>query len=88
LNCTLAIVKPVTADALADTATLLPHTVAPGAGAVIDTAGLLFTVTLTAGDVALLFAESVATAVKLCTPLFSFVVSSAMLYGLVVTAGP
>ena len=69
----------VTADALAVTATLLPDTVAPAAGAVIDTVGLLFTLMLTAGDVPLLLPESVATAVKLCTPLVRVVASSKVL---------
>ena len=73
------IVRPVAADAVADSGTFFPETVAPGAGAVIATVGLLFTVKPTGADVVLLLAESVAIAVTVCGPLASLVVSSAML---------
>jgi hypothetical protein len=62
LNCTLAMVNPDAAVAVAVTPTLLPDTVAPGAGAVIDTAGLLFTVMPTGADIVLPLDESVAIA--------------------------
>src|SRR5204862_2589 len=67
---------PITAtlsDAVAETVRLAPATVAPLAGAVIDTVGgvpsTLFTVTLTAADVVELPAASRATAVSMRSPM-------------------
>src|SRR5207253_1723480 len=77
LNCTPA--TPTLSAALAETVTA-PATVAPAAGAVIDTVGgvvsgtELVTVTLTAAAVAVLPAASRATAVTLCVPLLAVVV--------------
>src|SRR5450631_4184050 len=89
LNCTLAIDSPGAGVAVAETVTLLPDTVAPAAGAVIATVvTALLTVILTGADGIALFAESVATAVRVCVPLVSFVLSSTMPYGLLVTAAP
>ena len=68
-NCTLA--TPIDEDALAVTETV-PDTVAPDAGAVIETVGggtALLTVTVTPALVAVLFDVSVATAVSVWLPL-------------------
>src|SRR5439155_11711474 len=71
-----------------------PDTVAPVAGAVIDTAGGvvsgtgLFTVTLTAAEVAALPAASRATAVTLCAPLLVVVVFQEIEYGATVSSTP
>jgi hypothetical protein len=70
---------------VADTATVVPLTVAPLAGAVIVAVGAeLSTVTFTAVDVVVLPAASLATAVKLCAPLETPVVFQEIEYGLVV----
>src|SRR5439155_23091416 len=71
-----------------------PDTVAPAAGAVIDTAGGvvsgtgLFTVTLTAAEVAVLPAASRATAVKLWLPFALKAAFQETEYGAVVTSAP
>src|SRR5207237_122816 len=67
LNCTPT--TPTLSVALAETVTM-PETVAPAAGAVIDTVGgvVSATVTLTAAAVAVLPAASRATAVRVCSP--------------------
>ena len=78
LNCTPA--TPTLSDAVAETVTV-PPTVAPPAGAVIDTVGGvvsgLFTVTVTVVDVVVLPAASRATAVSVCVPLATVVVFQA-----------
>ena len=88
-NCTDA--TPRVAVALAVTE-IVPETVAPDAGDVIDTATaggvILFTVIETAELVALLFDVSVAIAVRLCLPLASVVVFKDAEYGAVVSAAP
>ena len=78
LNWTLAMVSPVPAVAVAVTGRL-PETVAPEAGVVITTVvDVLLTVIPTGAEVVVLFAESVATAVRVCEPLLSLVESSTM----------
>jgi len=71
---------------------IVPDTVAPEAGEVIDTVGgvapVLLTVTETAALVVLLFEVSVATAVRECFPLLKVVVFSDAEYGAVVSAPP
>ena len=74
------------------TAGLVPATVAPLAGAVIDTVGgvvfVLFTVIDTAALVALFPEVSVATAVRLCWPFANVVVFNDCEYGAALTAAP
>src|SRR5207248_2814747 len=87
-NCTPATATLSLADA--DTATADPLTVAPSAGAVIDTVGAvrsLFTVTLI-GDVAVLPAASRAIALSVWPPFVVAVVFQVTPYGLVVTSAP
>jgi len=88
-NCTDAI--PVPALALAVTE-IVPETVAPAVGEVMDTVIgavlVLFTVIDTPALVALLFAVSVAIAVSVCFPFATFVVSNACEYGGVVSRDP
>jgi len=71
---------------------MVPDTVAPLAGEVIETVGgvllALFTVMDTAALVALFPAESVAIAVKLCVPFVRVVVFSDCEYGEVVSRDP
>src|SRR5207237_7141356 len=87
-NCT-----PATATlslALADTVTADPLTVAPSAGAVIDTVGAvrsLFTVTLT-DDAAVLPAPSRALAFSVCDPLATPLVFHVIENGLAVSSAP
>ena len=88
-NCT-----PTTAtlsEAVADTVTAVPDTVAPSAGAVIATVGgatSLFTVTDTGVAVVVLPAASRATAVSECTPLATPIVFQTLVYGLAVSSAP
>jgi len=88
-NCTLAI--PMLEDALAVTV-IVPLTVAPLAGAVMETVGgavlVLFTVTDTPALVVFVPAVSVATAVNVCVALLSVVVFKDSEYGAVVSAAP
>ena len=88
LNCTPLILNPLTAAAVAVTTTWLPDTVAPFAGTVIETLGLLLTVIPTAAELLLVLLVSVAIAVTVCDPLLSFVVSSTSVYGAAVTGTP
>jgi len=70
---------------------IVPETVAPDEGDVIDTVTgwfVLFTVTETAVLVALLFDVSVATAVRLCAPFVSVVVFNDAEYGATVSPAP
>src|SRR5262245_37554199 len=89
-NCTPT--TPMLSDALADTVTADPDTVAPFAGAVIDTVGgvvsALLTVTLTAVAVAVLPAASRATAVSECTPSVAPMEFHPIEYGLAVSSAP
>src|SRR5439155_13997548 len=91
LNCTPT--TPTLSEALAETVTV-PATVAPAAGAVMETAGGvvsgtgLLTVTLTAAELAELPAASLATAVTLWLPLALTVVFQDIEYGAVVTSAP
>src|SRR3954451_11238150 len=79
-------------DAVAVTATLLPATVVPLAGAVIATVGgvasTLFTVTATAPAVVVLPAASRATAVSACDPFAEVVVFHETVYGAAATSAP
>src|ERR1051326_8562407 len=91
LNCTPA--TPTLSAAVALTATVAPETVAPPAGAVIDTVGavvspVLDTVTVTAADVFVLPAASRATAVNVCVPFVAVVVSHGTKYGAAVASVP
>ena len=91
LNCTLAIVNPVAAVALAVSVTLDPDIVAPLTGAVTDTVGaaaVLLTVTVTAAEVPVVPAESVATAVMVWVPFVRVVLLKVVVYGAVVNADP
>src|SRR5438874_7400016 len=87
-NCTPATATLSLADA--DTATADPLTVAPSAGAVIDTVGAvrsLFTVTLI-GDVAVLPAASRAIALSVCVPFATPDVFHVIENGLAVSSAP
>jgi hypothetical protein len=89
-NCTLA--TPTLSLAFAETVTV-PVTVAPLAGAVIDTvggvvSGVLFTVMDTAVLVVLFPEVSVAIAVRLCWPFANVVVFNDCEYGAALTAAP
>src|SRR5207245_4055284 len=88
LNCTPT--TPTLSVARAETVTV-PETVAPAAGAVIDTVGgglSLRTVTLTAAAVAVLAAASRATAVRVWVALVAVVVFHERAYGAVVISAP
>jgi hypothetical protein len=80
--------------AFADTTTAVPETVAPFAGAVIETTGgvvsgvPLFTVTVTAALVVLLFEVSLAIACNVCEPFAVFVESHDIVYGEAVSKTP
>jgi hypothetical protein len=82
---------PTLSDAFADTVTV-PWTLAPPAGAVIDTVGAvvseLFTVTVTGPDVVELPAASRATAVSVYEPFASVVVFHDTAYGEDVSSDP
>jgi hypothetical protein len=90
-NCTLA--TPTLSAAFAKTLTG-PETLAPAAGALIDTVGgvvsvgVLLTVTVTAALVALFPAPSFAMARHTCGPLFVFVVSHEYVKGDAKSAAP
>src|SRR5262249_58188823 len=78
---------PMLSVAAADTVTAEPETVAPFAGAVIDTeggvvsgGGALLTMTVIAAAVAALLAASRATAVSVCAPLTAALVFHAIVY--------
>ena len=76
LNCTPT--TPTLSVAVAETV-IVPATVAPVVGAAMETVGgLLSTVTLTAGDVAVFPAASRATAVRVWEPLAASVVFQEM----------
>src|SRR5216684_7928274 len=81
LNSTPETVVPLGAVALALIDTELPDTVEPPVGAVIDTAGGLATVRLTAKDSLLPPSASVAIAVSECGPLVAIVESHEAAYG-------
>ena len=75
LNCTLVIVKPGPADAVADTGTD-PETVAPADGVVIATVVVeLSTLNVSGAEVVVRFAESVTTATTVCDALLNVVES-------------
>jgi hypothetical protein len=90
-NCTLA--TPTLSAAFAETLTV-PETLAPAAGALIDTVGgvvsadVLLTVTVTAALVVLFPAPSFAMALNTCDPLLAFVVSHGYVKGDARTAAP
>jgi hypothetical protein len=96
LPYTLMLVRPALSLALAFTAMLLPvH--APLVGAVIATVGAvgspppgggLFTVTVIVADGPVLPAASVATALSVCVPFATVVVSHEISYGALVSAAP
>src|SRR6185295_10825992 len=90
LNCTPA--TPTLSDAVADTVTVVPDTVAPPAGADIVTAGgvvsLLLTVIATAALVVVLPAASRAIADSVWLPLAAVVEFHMIEYGLVVSSAP
>src|SRR6266571_327993 len=87
-NCTPA--TPTLSEASALTL-IVPDTVAPFAGAVIDTVGgvvSLNTVTVTELEVYWRPSRSLATAVKVCEPLLAAVVSHETEYGALVSSAP
>src|SRR6185436_1289671 len=90
LNCTPT--TPMLSEAVAETASVVPDTVAPLAGAVIATVGsvvsALLTVTVTFVAVAVFPAASRATAVSVWVPFATVVVSQVTPYGLVVSSAP
>src|SRR4051812_22494678 len=91
LNWTPA--TPTLSDALAETVTPEPATVAPSAGAVRETVGgiwseALLTVTFTAADVVVFPAASRATAVKAWVPLDAEVVFQEIAYGAALISEP
>src|SRR6185295_17755739 len=89
-NCTPTMA--MLSEAVAETVTLVPATVAPLAGAVIATVGgvasTLLTVTETGADVVELAAASRATAVSTCVPLAIVVVFHDIVYGAAVSSAP
>jgi hypothetical protein len=90
-NCTLA--TPTLSEAFAETV-VVPDSVAPFAGAEIETvggvvsAGVLLTVTVTAALVAEFPAASLATARSVCEPLLTVVVFHEYVYGATVSRLP